>query len=205
MLAGLRPGGRGGRGRREEDPRPAADHAQARRSRRAAHPVPQQDRQDGGRRARHAEDAAAGERARRCCCARSRCARTASTVGSIDLALERAYIWRDFAESEIAEIPGDEKAREIEARFSMLETLADHDDLLMEQLLEEMEPPRDEVFDDLAADLRDGSVIAGADRHGREGQRRAAAAEGDPPRRAGRRGDAQAARRRRTTRRPSSR
>ncbi len=82
-----------------------------------------------------------------------------ATVGSIDLALERAYIWRDFAESEIAEIPGDEKAREIEARFSMLETLADHDDVLMEQLLEEKEPPRDEVFDDLAADLRDGSVI----------------------------------------------
>jgi elongation factor G len=81
------------------------------------------------------------------------------TVGSIDLALERAYIWREFAESEIAEIPGDDKAREIEARFSMLETLADHDDLLMEQLLEEQEPPRDEVFDDLAADLRDGSVI----------------------------------------------
>ncbi len=79
-------------------------------------------------------------------------------VGSIDLALERAYIWRDFAESEIAEIPDDEKAREVEARFSMLETLADHDDLLMEQLLEEKEPPRDEVFDDLAADLRDGSV-----------------------------------------------
>ena len=32
----------------------------------------------------------------------------------------------------------------------MLETLADHDDLLMEQLLEEIEPPRDAVFDDLA-------------------------------------------------------
>lgn len=80
-------------------------------------------------------------------------------VGSIDLALERAYIWRDFAESEITEIPSDEKAREVEARFSMLETLADHDDVLMEQLLEEREPPRDEIFDDLAADLRDGSVI----------------------------------------------
>ena len=50
------------------------------------------------------------------------------------------------------------KAREIEARFSMLETLADHDDLLMEQLLEEKEPPRDEVFDDLSADLREGTV-----------------------------------------------
>ncbi|WP_378949649.1 elongation factor G [Mesorhizobium sp. ANAO-SY3R2] len=79
-------------------------------------------------------------------------------VGSIDLALERAYIYREYAASEIAEIPGDEKAREIEARFAMLETLADHDDQLMEQLLEEIEPPKDKVFDDLAADLRDGTV-----------------------------------------------
>ncbi len=79
-------------------------------------------------------------------------------VGAIDLALERAYVWREHAESEVAEIPGDEKAREIEARFSMLETLADHDDHLMEQLLEEVAPPQDDVFDDLAADLRDGSV-----------------------------------------------
>ncbi len=79
-------------------------------------------------------------------------------IGSIDLALERAYIYREYAESEVTEIPGDEKARELEARFSMLETLADHDDLLMEQLLEEIEPPLDEVFDDLAADLRGGSV-----------------------------------------------
>lgn len=79
-------------------------------------------------------------------------------IGSIDLALERAYIYREYAESEVAEIPGDEKAREIEARFSMLETLADHNDELMEQLLEEIEPPRDAVFDDLAADLREGRV-----------------------------------------------
>jgi len=79
-------------------------------------------------------------------------------IGSIDLALERAYIYREYAESEITEIPSDEKARELEARFSMLETLADHDDQLMEQLLEEIEPPKDEIFDDLAADLRQGLV-----------------------------------------------
>ncbi|TPK72579.1 elongation factor G [Mesorhizobium sp. B2-4-15] len=79
-------------------------------------------------------------------------------IGSIDLALERAYIYREYAESEVAQIPGDDKARELEARFSMLETLADHDDELMEQLLEEIEPPKDAVFDDLTADLRDGVV-----------------------------------------------
>ncbi|RWF69850.1 MAG: elongation factor G, partial [Mesorhizobium sp.] len=74
------------------------------------------------------------------------------------LALERAYIYREYAESEVAQIPSDDKARELEARFSMLETLADHDDQLMEQLLEEIEPPKDAIFDDLAADLRDGAV-----------------------------------------------
>ena len=79
-------------------------------------------------------------------------------VGSIDLALERAYIYQEHAPSEIADIPDDAKAREIEARFSMLEALADHDDQLMEQLLEEIEPARDAVFDDLAADLRQGAV-----------------------------------------------
>lgn len=79
-------------------------------------------------------------------------------IGSIDLALERAYIYREYAESEVAEIPGDDKARELEARFSMLETLADHDDHLMEQLLEEIEPPKDAIFDDLSADLRAGAV-----------------------------------------------
>ena len=79
-------------------------------------------------------------------------------VGSIDLALERAYVYREHSQSEIAEIPDDDKAREIEARFSMLETLADHDDALMEQLLDDVEPPRDAIFDDLAADLREGKV-----------------------------------------------
>jgi elongation factor G len=90
-------------------------------------------------------------------------------IGSIDLALERAYIYREHAESEIAEIPDDDRAREIEARFAMLETLADHDDALMEQLLDEVEPARDAVFDDLAADLAEGSVtpvLIGAAEHG---------------------------------------
>jgi elongation factor G len=97
-------------------------------------------------------------------------------VGAIDLALERAYVWREQAESEVAAIPDDERAREIEARFSMLERLADHDDELMEQLLEDKEPPRDEVFDDLSADLARRLGDPGADRLGRTRKWRAAPA-----------------------------
>jgi elongation factor G len=80
-------------------------------------------------------------------------------IGTIDLASERAYVFREHAESEVIAIPDADKAREVEARYTMLERLSDHDDTLMEQLLEDIAPPTDEVFDDLTADLRDGSVV----------------------------------------------
>jgi elongation factor G len=41
----------------------------------------------------------------------------------------------------------------------MLERLADHDDELMEELLSDIEPPRDRVFDDLARELRERQVV----------------------------------------------
>jgi len=78
--------------------------------------------------------------------------------GFVDLALERAYVYREYAPSEIIELNGENLDRKKEARFTMLETLADHDDQLMEQLLEDIEPPRDKVFDDLAKELRDRIV-----------------------------------------------
>ena len=78
-------------------------------------------------------------------------------AGFIDLALERAYVYREHAPSEVITLDGDGlDTRLKDARFSMLETLADHDDELMEQLLADIPPPRDRVFDDLAKELRDG-------------------------------------------------
>jgi elongation factor G len=78
--------------------------------------------------------------------------------GFVDLALERAFVYKESAASEVIELKGDSLEREKTARFSMLETLADHDDELMTQLLEDVQPPRDKVFDDLAKELRDGQV-----------------------------------------------
>jgi elongation factor G len=78
--------------------------------------------------------------------------------GFVDLALERAFVYKESAASEVIELKGDSLEREKAARFSMLETLADHDDELMTQLLEDVQPPRDKVFDDLAKELRDGQV-----------------------------------------------
>src|SRR5216683_8109799 len=80
-------------------------------------------------------------------------------TGFVDLALERAFVYKEHTASEVIPLEGDDLSREKEARFSMLETLADHDDELMEQLLEDIPPPRDKVFDDLAKELRDGLVV----------------------------------------------
>jgi len=79
-------------------------------------------------------------------------------TGFVDLALERAFVYKEHAQSEVVPLEGDALDREKTARFSMLETLADHDDELMEQLLEDIQPPRDKVFDDLAKELREGLV-----------------------------------------------
>jgi elongation factor G len=79
--------------------------------------------------------------------------------GFVDLALERAYVYQEHAPSGIVDLAGEDADREKEARFSMLETLADHDDELMEQLLEDIQPPRDKVFDDLSKELRERQVV----------------------------------------------
>lgn len=79
-------------------------------------------------------------------------------TGFIDLALERAFVYREHAPSSIIEMPAAEVAREKEARFSMLEKLADYDDALMEELLSDIDPPQDQIFDDLSRELREGLV-----------------------------------------------
>ncbi len=80
-------------------------------------------------------------------------------TGFIDLALDRAFVYREHAASEVIDVGGDDEARRKEARYTMLETLADHDDALMEQLLEEIEPPRDAIFADLVRELREGEIV----------------------------------------------
>src|SRR5258708_22513867 len=52
-----------------------------------------------------------------------------------------------------------DKDGEKQARFAMLEKLADYDEHLMEELLSDIDPPRDEVFTDLARELSEGLVV----------------------------------------------
>ena len=95
---------------------------------------------------------------------------TGSVVtGFIDLALERAFIYQEHAESKVVDMPSDLAELEKDERFSMLEKLADHDDELMEQLLSDLDPPRDVVFNDLSRELSEGlitPVLFGSAEHG---------------------------------------
>jgi elongation factor G len=79
--------------------------------------------------------------------------------GFIDLALERAFVYRAQANAEVIEIPVGVKERESEARFKMLEQLADYDDELMEQLLSDVQPTREKVFGDLVKEVQEGLIV----------------------------------------------
>jgi elongation factor G len=79
--------------------------------------------------------------------------------GFVDLALERAFVYRQGKESEQVDIPAEMAALEADERFHMLEQLADHDDHLMEELLSDIVPAKDEVFGDLVRETREGLIV----------------------------------------------
>jgi elongation factor G len=80
------------------------------------------------------------------------------TTGFVDLALERAFVYRPGKPSERIDMPDDLTQIEADERFHMLEQLADHDDVLMEQLLTDVVPDPDTVFDDLVRELGEGLI-----------------------------------------------
>lgn len=90
-------------------------------------------------------------------------------TGCIDLALERAHVYHEAKESEIVALPDGEKANEVAARTAMLEQIADYDDVLMEQLLDDVAPEKNLIFKDLVEEMRAGKicpVFIGSAEHG---------------------------------------
>ncbi|MBL4907533.1 MAG: elongation factor G, partial [Sneathiella sp.] len=79
--------------------------------------------------------------------------------GYVDLASERAYVYKEGEASKIIEMPSDVAEEEGISRFAMLETLADFDDHLMEELLEDIEPEKEEIYGLLSLDLEQGFVV----------------------------------------------
>jgi elongation factor G len=78
--------------------------------------------------------------------------------GYIDLALERAFVYREDGPSEQLPSLGDAEAEEKDARFHMLEQLADFDDELLEQLVSDVTPEQELVFADLVRELNEGLI-----------------------------------------------
>ena len=79
--------------------------------------------------------------------------------GFVDLALERAYHYEAGKGSQQIALADEIKADESDARFHMLEQLADHDDILLEQLLSDEQPSLQTIFADLAQETASGLIV----------------------------------------------
>jgi elongation factor G len=90
-------------------------------------------------------------------------------VGSCDLISERAWRYREGQASALIAIPESASEREHEARTELLEHLSEFDDWLLEELIEDREPPSDALYAIATRVLRENRIIPvliGAASHG---------------------------------------
>lgn len=82
-----------------------------------------------------------------------------AVTGYVDLVSERAYRYRKGQASELMQIPPAMLTEEQEALGRLVETLADHDDALLEKVLDDIKPTPEELYRDMRKDLLNGHVI----------------------------------------------
>jgi elongation factor G len=75
-------------------------------------------------------------------------------TGYVDLVSERAYRYKPGHASDLIKLPEDALAEPRTTRSGLVEKLADFDDKLLEQLLEDAQPSKDEIYRHLAQTLR---------------------------------------------------
>lgn len=95
-------------------------------------------------------------------------------IGAIDLISERAWKYHEGERSSLVELPGNMLDREREARSDLLESLADFDDGLLEQIIEDQRPVAEDVYRVATNVLRHHDLIPallGAASHGNGLQR----------------------------------
>jgi elongation factor G len=80
-------------------------------------------------------------------------------TGYVDLVSERAYRYRPGQPSDLIKLPDDFWDQERSTRTNLVEKLADFDDALLEQLLEEVEPPKEEIYRHLTRTLSQVQVV----------------------------------------------
>ena len=80
-------------------------------------------------------------------------------TGYVDLVSERAYKYQAGSPSALIELPEAARDRNMEARQELLETLADFDDKLLEELLEDVVPPKEEIYGYLTRELQADRLV----------------------------------------------
>ncbi|MEI7608763.1 MAG: elongation factor G [Rhodospirillaceae bacterium] len=82
-----------------------------------------------------------------------------TVTGHVDLVSERAWHYNPHAPSNLVPVPDTVKEREKAARQELLEALADFDDSLLEQLLEDVSPDKEEIYRLLSKDLASDLIV----------------------------------------------
>lgn len=80
-------------------------------------------------------------------------------LGFIDLVSEQAFHYHPAAPADPVPFPDSLQEQEHAARAAMLEALAEFDDHLLEELVEDLEPPQEEILTDLKADLTEDLIV----------------------------------------------
>ncbi len=81
-----------------------------------------------------------------------------AVTGYVDVVSERAYRYCG-QDSELVSLPNDMREREQEALAGLTEVLADHDDALLEKVLEDIVPSQEEIFATLHKDQASGAIV----------------------------------------------
>jgi elongation factor G len=80
-------------------------------------------------------------------------------TGYVDLVSERAYSYRPGQASDLVPLPADFWDAEGATRTQLVEKLADFDDALLEQLLEDVQPPKEEIYKHLTKDFQKNLIV----------------------------------------------
>jgi elongation factor G len=80
-------------------------------------------------------------------------------TGYVDLVSERAYRYRPGQASDLIPLPEGFWDQEGDTRTSLVEKLADFDDALLEQLLEDVQPSKEEIYKHLAQDFQKSLIV----------------------------------------------
>ena len=79
--------------------------------------------------------------------------------GYVDLVSERAYRYRPGQASDLIPLPDGFWDEEGDTRTSLVEKLADFDDALLEQLLEDVQPSKEDIYKHLTQDLQKNLIV----------------------------------------------